>query len=180
MINLIPNEEKKKKVKDFYFRLFVVFFMVLGFSTIVASVAIMPAYFLSSVKKNLAHDLLEDEKKGATPVPNQQIQATVEDLNTKLKLVDKVTQNNFLVSRDVVNEIILKKMPDIKIIEIVYENVSAEERSITIRGTARDRERLLLFRKALEDNPAFSKVDLPISNFIRGSDIIFSLSLTPA
>ena len=52
MINLIPNEEKKKMSKDFYFRLTSVFFMMIGVSIFVGSVTIFPSYFVSFVKNN--------------------------------------------------------------------------------------------------------------------------------
>ena len=51
MINLIPNEEKKKMSKDFYLRLLTLSFTMLGVSLLVASVAILPSYFLSSAEK---------------------------------------------------------------------------------------------------------------------------------
>jgi hypothetical protein len=72
-------------------------------------------------------------------------------------------------------------MPDIKITQILYDNTVAKgDKKVNIQGTAPSRERLLIFRQALEGNPAFKKVDLPISNFVKGSNIQFSLSLTPA
>jgi hypothetical protein len=53
-----------------------------------------------------------------------------------------------------------------------------EGEKISISGRASSREVLLSFRRTLEDNPAFSKVDLPISNFIKGSNIRFYITLT--
>jgi|SRR3989344_4831135 len=180
MINLIPNEEKKKKVKDFYFRLSIVFFVALGFSMVVACVAILPSYFLSSAKKNLINTKLETQKKEPVTLLDQETLATVSNLKSKLKLIEDSKQNEYLISEDVISKIVLKKMPDIKITEIVYSNTPAKGKMITVNGTAPSRERLLLFRQALEDDSAFKKVDLPISNFIKGSNIRFSLNLIPA
>ena len=112
MINLIPNEEKKKKVKDFYFRLTVTFFFVLGFSIVIATVAILPAYFLSLEKKSLANQklfLLESEEE---PEINSQIPILVKDLDIKLSLAEKVQKNNYFVSEQVIKEVISKKMID--------------------------------------------------------------------
>jgi hypothetical protein len=180
MINLIPNQEKKKKVKDFYFRLVVVFFAVLGSSVLVGSAAILPSYFLSSVKKNLSESKLEAQKAESAPLVDQSTLLTVEELNSKLSLIENAEKNKYLVSLKVINEIMAKKMPDIKITQIVYDNATVGGKKISIRGIASSRERLLLFRRALEDNPAFKKVDLPISNFVKGSNIQFSLSIIPS
>ena len=68
-------------------------------------------------------------------------------------------------------------MPDIKINQISYENNLLKGKIINIKGSAVSRERLLLFRLAFENDANFKDVDLPISNFIKGSNIQFNLSL---
>lgn len=179
MINLIPNEEKKKKVQDFYFRLAVVFLAILGFSMVIASVMILPSYFLSLVKKNLIGTKLEIQKNEPIPLLDQRILTTVSDLENKLTLIENIRKNKYIVSEQVIQEVLSKKMSDIKITEITYDNVALKGKSINVSGTAPNRERLLLFRKAFEEDSTFKEVNLPISNFIKGSNIRFSLSLIP-
>ena len=180
MINLIPNEEKKKKVKDFYYRLLVTAFAVFGFSILIAGVAMLPAYFLSSVRKNLINSKLEIEKNQSIPSPDKETLTVVEDLSKKLDLIEKSRNSRYLVSQKVINEIMSEKMPDIKITQIQYRNESIKGKTISISGVASSRDRLLLFKRELENNIAFKKVDLPISNFVKGSNIKFSLGLTPS
>ena len=180
MINLIPNEEKKKKVKDFYYPLLVTAFAVFGFSILIAGVAMLPAYFLSSVRKNLINSKLETEKNQSIPSPDKETLTVVEDLSKKLDLIEKSRNSRYLVSQKVINEIMSEKMPDIKITQIQYRNESIKGKTISISGVASSRDRLLLFKRELENNIAFKKVDLPISNFVKGSNIKFSLGLTPS
>ncbi len=71
-------------------------------------------------------------------------------------------------------------MSDIKITKISYQADKAKGGTVSIAGTAPSRDRLLLFKKALDDDNNFTKVDLPISNFVKGSDIQFNLTLVPA
>jgi len=179
MINLIPIEEKKKRVIIFYYKLIVVFFIVSSFSILIASIAILPSYFISSAKENFAEAKLEAQKHEPVPTVDQQTSLIIKDLNNKLSLIENAEQNKFLVSQKVINEIISKKMSDIKIIQISYENDPLKGKKISIQGSAPNRERLLLFRQALEDDNAFSKVDLPISNFVKGYNIQFYLDLIP-
>ncbi|MFA5778056.1 MAG: hypothetical protein WC870_01005 [Candidatus Paceibacterota bacterium] len=180
MINLIPNQEKKKRVKDFYLRLVVVCFVLLSFCVLIGSVSILPSYFLSSVNKNLANKRLEAQKKEPVPLIDQSSLLMIEDLNKKLSLIENAEKNKYPISQKVINEIILKKMADIKINQITYKNSTLDGKKITIRGMAPSRERLLLFRRALEDNSVFKKVDLPISSFVKGFNIEFSLTLIPS
>lgn len=179
MINLIPNEEKKKKVKDFYFRLVSVFFTVLAVSIFVAVFTLLPSYFFSTVKKNSANAKLEIQKNEPTPTLDQKTLTLINDLNNKLTLVERSEQDKYLVSFKIVSGVILKKMPDIKITEITYENNSSSVKTVGIHGIAPNRERLLLFERTLADDPFFKNVDLPVSNYIKGTNIQFYLNLTP-
>jgi hypothetical protein len=179
MINLIPNQEKKEMSKDFYFRLITVFFMMLGVSVFIAVILILPSYVISSEEKNFFDTKLEVQKNEPIPLPDQNTLTTIKDLKNKLNLIENAQKDKATFSQRVINEIILKKMPNIKITEISYENDSKKGELINISGKAPSREVLLTFRRALEDDPTFSKVNLPISNFIKGSNIRFNLSLSP-
>jgi len=184
MINLIPKEEKKKMVRNFYYKLVILFLLTLGASFLILFMAILPSYFLSSVKDNIVNEKLQIQKSESIPLPDQQTLAMIKDLNNKLDLIENVQNDKFIVSQRVINAIILKKMPTVKITDISYENYSKNNplqgKKISIQGTAPSREILLLFRQALEDGTTFKQVDLPISNFVKGSNIQFSLSLIPS
>ncbi|HTE48299.1 MAG TPA: hypothetical protein VK675_00115 [Candidatus Paceibacterota bacterium] len=184
MINLIPNKEKKEMVKGFRYRLVVLFLIVGAFCFLIVLIAILPAFFLSVAKDNIINAKLEEQKSEPVPLLDQQTLAVIKDLDNKLSIVENDTKNKFAVSEKVINAIMVKKMPEIKLNDIFYENKPASDpkggRKISIQGTAPSREILLLFRQALEDSTNFKQVDLPISNFIKGSDIQFSLSLIPS
>ena len=184
MINLIPKEEKKKIIKNFYYRLTVLFLVMGSVSFLIAFMAILPSYFLVSGKDNIIKIKIENQKNEPILLPDQQTLAMIKDLNSKLVLIENAWNNDFTVSQKVINAIILKKMSSIKITDISYENNSeansSEGRKVSIQGEAPSREVLLLFRQALEDSSAFKQVDLPISNFVKGSNIQFYLSLIPA
>ncbi len=183
MINLIPNKEKKEIAKSFYYRLVVLLLVMLGVSFFVAFIAILPSYFLSSTKSSIVDAKLEMQKNEPVLLPEEKTLAMIKDLNSKLSLIEKNENNTFTVSNKVINAIILKKMSSIKITDISYEDSfpsgSLQGKKISIQGTAPSREVLLLFRKALEDDSNFKSVNLPISNFVKGSNIQFYLSLMP-
>ncbi len=180
MINLIPNDVKKKKMRDFYLRLVTTCFFVLAVTVLVASASMLPAYFLSNVKINFINNKLETQKEEVVPDFDKQNLAEVGDLNKKLALIEKSEADKYLVSQKIVDEILKNKMPDIKITKISYQADKARGGTVGIGGTAPSRDRLLLFKKALDDDTNFTKVDLPISNFVKGSDIQFNLTLVPA
>ncbi len=168
-------------VKGFYYRLAVLFLATASVSLLIASAAMLPSYFLSSTKGRIADTKLNLQKNKPVPVPEERTLSIIKDLNTKLALVEKAESSTFIVSEKVIKAILLRKMSDIKITDISYEDNSGGAaslgRKINIEGTAPSREILLFFRQALEDDVNFKSVDLPISNFIKGSNIQFSLNL---
>ena len=180
MINLIPNEQKKAMVRSFYFRFAVVSVFMASFSLLVGSVLLLPSFYLSTLRVKFMEDKVASQKLEPEPTVNPKTSLIIKDLDTKLSIVEKTSKNSYSVTTRVINEIVLKKMSDIKIEEIYYKNDPVAGRSVSIRGMAPSRVRLLLFRRVLEDDVAFKKVDLPISNFVKGSNIAFYLNLIPS
>ena len=180
MINLIPNQEKKKMVRDFYYRFATLFLLMLCGATLIATVALIPSYFLSIAKNNEVDQKLEIQKKEPAPASNADTLAMIKDLNTKLNLIEKSEKESFPVSEKIIKAVIMKKIPGIVITQISYEADPAKGKKISVNGTAPSREVLLAFRQAFEQDVAFKTVTLPISNFIKGSNIEFFLTLVPA
>lgn len=177
MINLIPNEEKKIMRRDFYFRAATIFLLALGLTMLIACVTLLPTYFLSIEKEKQINQKLDIQNQNKIKIEDQQVFINVSSIDEKLSLFEKTEKNHFLVSERVINQILLKKVKDIKITQISYKNSEKDGHMVNLSGIAPNREKLLLFRQVLEDNPSFKKVNLPISNFIKGSNIQFSLSL---
>jgi len=179
MLNLIPKEEKKKIIKGFYFRLLILFLLMLGVMATISFFLILPSYFLSSVKNDIATTKVEQQRRQPVTAPDQETLATIKDLNSKLILIEQAGGNTFSISKNGINTVVLKKSPGIKITDISFRNDPTNGKKLGIQGTAPSRETLLSFRQALEDDPNFKQVDLPISNFVKGQNIQFYLNLIP-
>jgi hypothetical protein len=81
------------------------------------------------------------------------------------------------VSETVLKSILENRPTGIKFTQIFY-NERPEARILEVHGIATDRAILRNFKSTLDANKAFSKVDLPISNFIERSDINFTVVIT--
>lgn len=180
MINLIPREEKKKMTTDFHYRLAILLFVVVDFCLLVVLLCMLPAYFYSSINTSLAYAQLQAQKSEPQPVLGEQSLAAIKDINSKINSIENAERNKFPISMKVINAVLVNKRTDIKITQILYDNGSVTGKKIKITGTASSRETLLLFREALEQSPSFKSVELPISNFVKGSNIEFYLNLIPA
>ena len=174
----MPTEEKKRKAKEFYFRVAVLFCYMLGFVIVIAAVAILPAEFLSIQKMNLANQKLQAFTAEPVLQVDQDTTNALATLNTELNTISTAEKDQFLVSQNIIKEVIIDKMPNIQITEFFYTNDPVKGNITTIRGIAADRQALLSFKQTLGSDPAFSSVDLPIANFVKDTDIDFSLNVT--
>lgn len=165
---------------DFYLRFFTVLFFMLGSAMVLVLFAISPSILVLLGREKVVNETLENQKNEPLPEVDQKVLSTAEEINSKLDIVASAKENKFIVSERVINELVLNKMADIKITGISYEASAQGERKVRINGSAPSRERLVLFRRALEDSLAFKQIDLPISNFVKGSNIEFSLTLVPS
>ncbi len=165
--------------RDFYIKLVAVFYAVLGSAIFIACTAILPPYFLSSVNKNAANDRLKLQENVPVPIVGEGTLNKVKELDKKLALVEGLQGQHFLVSQKVINKIIVHQKPEVKINQISYTSSGEGGKSITVSGVASTRGGLLSFSQALKEDQFFKEVNLPISNFVKESDIIFSINLTP-
>jgi hypothetical protein len=178
MINLIPKEEKKKLLREFYFRLVVSALVLLDFCIFVFMVVLLPSYFLLNAESAHIASRLEEQNKIPITLEDKATLDAISELDKRLNLIERSEKNNFRISEDVINLILVKKRGDIQINKIMYE-ARNNEKIISVNGTAYSRDVLLAFRRALEADPNLAKVDLPISNFVKGSNIQFYLTLVP-
>ncbi len=177
MINLIPIEEKKEIKKDFFQRVLVVSLIMFIFLIVISIIAIFPAYFISLEKKTSLIKKLEIQKNEVMPELDQMALREIKNLDARLSLLEKARKNKYVFSAKVIDEILNQKVSGIKIKRIFYQNDSLEGKKIKIDGVAERREQLLNFRRALESDSSFKNVDLPISNFVKGENIQFNLTL---
>lgn len=164
--------------KAFYKRWLNVFLFVLGVAMIVCTVTLLPAYFSANVKLSVAKDFLNIAQGDTLSTEEAKVLEMVKNLESKLEMIKDNPYGKFIVSERAVDDILARKTDDIKIKEIHFTRIP-NKTSLIIEGNSKSRESLLNFRVALEKDPNWEKVDLPVSNFVRGADINFSLTLIP-
>lgn len=177
MINLLPTEEKNKINKNYASRLSVFYLYVLSACFFIASVAFLPAYFYFSLKDKIALQKKETISALPVPTPDKETEGIIKDMNFKMTLIEKTEGEKYSVLDMMINQVIASKLPDIKINQFYFNITEEGKKAVEIRGEAPNRERLLMFRNSLEQNKTFAVVDLPISNFVKGQNIDFSINL---
>ena len=148
------------------------FFALVG---VLAIALLSPSYFFSKSQSDLAESKLMEFNTANPEIATSDLDASINDINSKLMLLSERTSTD--VSEKVIGVILASRPKGITFNQILYNEKSAGVRTVEIYGTAADRTVLRNFKSVLDSNADFSKVNLPISNFIERSDINFTVSI---
>lgn len=180
IINVLPDREKRFLCREYWMRFSTTVLNLVAIIGLMATLLLFPSYFLSQTKENITEQSLEQFNKDNPDIVNSNIDEITKNIDSKLEILntgevpyqvnDKVL-NNILSSRTegiTFSQILFNKT---EIIKTKIENSPALE----VHGIASDREALRDFKTELDNNPSFSEVNLPISNFLEKSDLIFTI-----
>ncbi len=176
MVNLLTVFEKKQILKEYRMRLATVSLFALSFLVAIAVVLLLPAYLLSSVKYNEVFEQLELEKKKISSISTQEDPVEItKDVNNKLNILKGVDSS--LPDPYEITTIIIKHKPKGVFISAILYDKNKDEGKISVNGVSKDRETMLSFLRSMETENEFSSVELPISSFVKGEDIDFSIRI---
>lgn len=175
MFNLLPQEDQDILLQEYRLRLTIVGLLFLSVLWIVASIATIPALFLSYQIEGYNRQVVEALKKEITDISSEDISKELSVSNKKIAAlaVDEVAK----YSHSMVGNILAYRVRGIKIFGLEIQGQNSATRDITITGEASSREALLAFVKTLERDKGFSNVTVPVSDFAPVTDINFSIIL---
>ena len=176
MFNVLPNNLKKILAREYHVRMLIVAMALLLGVLLLCMVSILPSWLISGIKKQ------ELESKVASLEELPKFSHTTEVSNTiqsTNKLLGAI--NTTFVYPTVVpylNTVLVKKVSGVQIINFSYTTVDASHATISLGGTSATRSALVSYVKMLQDSGQFSKVDLPVSDLAKDTDISFVLHIS--
>ncbi len=177
MQNLLPVEEKKKVIMEYRVRLGIAVVFTLAVLITVNLVLLAPSYLLAvSESTFISEELSSLETKGINKTQEKDVYAKIKDVNKKIDMFLKTGNSNKWIPSELFMKIISIKTPAIKINGFSYDTTAGRER-IVLTGRADDRENLARFIEELKRDKIFTKVELPISSYVKSKNIEFSIVL---
>lgn len=179
MINLLPQEIKRKNFSDYRVRAISIGFFNFSFVVLLSCVILFPVYFISSLGEKTEKQKLFLFEQKPESTESGKLADTIKSTNSKLS-VFSVSEDKAL-ARNVIDPILSIDRSGITINEFLLNNTVENEKEVfsgEIHGIAKSREELLNFSSLLEQNEAFLSVDSPISQYAKGKDIDYSISFT--
>lgn len=175
MLNLLSTTEKKKVLVEYRLRLAVASVFAVGSLVTTSVILFAPAYLLAISKNTAAETQLAAlEKKYGDSKQEKEIGAQIRDINTKILLLLGTDTSARMLPTEIISKILNTKKTEIKIIAITYDANTSQER-VVLTGTAKDRDSLADFIAELKKDTAFTGVTLPISSYVKSTNIDFSI-----
>lgn len=179
MINILPYKEKKLLNKEYQKRFLIVLLNFITLISVVATLLLFPSYFLSKLKEKLVEDKIEIFNKENFDIANDSVDKITNDINSKLEILDKA-KLPYQVNDKVLGNILSSRTNGITMLAVLFNkkagvNVKNNSDTVEIRGIAVNRDSLRNFKTTLDNNPDFSEVNLPISDFLEKSDLPFTI-----
>ncbi len=188
MINLLPPEQKRELNKAYIIRLITLSIAIITVAVVLGGAFLVPSYLETSAKEDkILDDLGSIQSKNIQS--KEELDSIIKDINTKLSIFSD-PNSKFIFSEDAVLPVITRKNKDISITNIGFSLTKDPKqkdsptvklpdlKNIIVNGTAKNREALLLFERELKKETQFTGVNVPISNFVEGSNISFSIQFT--
>ena len=166
-LNLIPQQLKKEiKLKQIYKMLkrmncFIIIAMAIIAITLLIAKLIMQNHFNNVV-----------EQGALITKSSQTYNAEARDINLQISQTKQI-QSGF-IEWSLLLENLTAKIPE----DISLSNVklSVNPNLINIKGLAKTRDNLLVFKKNIEDSPVYSDIKFPLQNIMQKENINFEIS----
>lgn len=174
MLYLLPQEQKKKVLREYRMRLAIVALVAASCVGVVSLVSILPTKVLVSVHQ----DILSLQNRN---VEGQSL-ANVDELSKKIANISNTAAFLNPLSRPLSNVSIISRLEseagnNTNITQFQLNHVD-ENLSIQISGVSKNRDTLTKFINTLKQDPAFSGAVFPYSSLAKQDNLEFNLNLT--
>lgn len=176
-MNLLPEENKILFKKYYLKRLFTILGIFI-FSIIAAGAFVLtPMYLLVLSYKNYLRQEIKLYSQKDFKLADSAISLELKNLNNRLKLIENMGKEKKL-------SLVFKTILDNKNLGVIITSFSYEKSKqteiyskLSLAGTAKTREELLVFEGRLKKEFGDQGVVSPVSNLINEKDFVFSLVL---
>ena len=178
-INILTSEYKKDLEREMKKRSIVIGMLVGMALLLCAGILFSGLYMYAQVNYSIAEASLQS-------LLNQDENQEYRDITQRIQGIHNITRKASLAFHQMQLSPMISYLQDQTAQEITLQEihiVSPQENipgSLFVRGVADTREDLLFFIQTVKNNPLFIDVIVPVSHFVVGTDVTFSLSATLA
>lgn len=180
MANLLPQEEKKREHMTYRLRLGVVAGIAIAFLAAANLALLAPSYLRAGAKEQVAEarvtqisGVSAEEQSRAEEIAREDARAFEKKIT--LFLGARTVAEEAYPAR-VITDILALREDTVRIQSISYDKTDTRERFV-VAGISTTRDHLARFVEALKKDTRFTKVEIPISSYVKTNNINFSIAL---
>ena len=181
MLTLLLPEQQDKIEKEYRLRLIIVALCLLAALFLLIILFLSPSYFLSETKEKAVSDRELLLKKSDVSERAGKANSDLETARTQIKNLSGAFDNSAfsLAAAEVIKEIVSRETLGITIQSFAFSKVVDVPRGkLQVTGISKTRSELVSFLQSIKKIPMFTKVDFPVSNLAKDTDINFSLAVS--
>ena len=180
MSNLLPQRHKADLLKLYRKRYVSLAFFGVAFLALVAIVLLLPSYLYLRSSQILLTTKRDTLASYETATIATQLAGTVTDINSRLGVFPAVTPASPLIA-GMIDPILQVEPAAVHITEFDFApGITAVQAKVSVSGVADSRTDLLAFADKVRDIASFTSVDVPITSFIKDTDVPFTLTAVVA
>jgi len=169
-LNLLPPGEKQKiasaQAQRKIFELgSMSLILISAFLALLSSI-----WLFLNIQQNSAAIIYQNTRNNSQNESFKKFENEISQVNQKLIYLDALQKESKHYS------FVLEKLTELAPPDIKFSSFSASGNKISLTGFAAGRRALLDLKDALSQSPYFNKVDMPLQNFLKQTDINFFVS----
>ena len=177
-INLLPREYQDELKYERFSRFLTAFGSSVFLIILINMALLSPLWIFFALEKTELMRQLESTKNSPTFLRVEDVELEIENLNANIVSFNN-QKNKLRAAAPAISSILSRRPSGVVIagINFLSADKNKGQASISISGTAKNRDLLLSFAGSNESNAFFKKVHSPITNLLKESDLDYSLVL---
>lgn len=177
MYHFLPLAEKRMLRQEYRVRFAIVGLVLFSGLLLLGTILLLPAWSVADIKEQTVEKRLEILQNAVSKKQDGVLNTILDTTRNDIHLLRE--GEGFLSFRTVMETILSDRSSGISLQSFSFLRISVEgDVGVVVRGVYRDRDALVNFRKNLEREKMFIRVDSPIANLAKGKNADFSIELT--
>lgn len=172
MLNLLPKEQKKKIIREYWFRFWIVAFALAFAGEIISLILLVPSYVTVKARTDILNSQSASLKAQSLTIESSNLDELVRKTNIYLDVLNSSSTPVGVISA--IKNVVGTGGGAVQISGLFY-TINNGQQQIVVTGNAKSRQSLLDFAKKLKTQPGVISADLPVSDFAKAQDIDFSI-----
>ena len=177
MYHFLPLAEKRLLRQEYRIRFVIVALVVFSILVLLGTAFLLPTWFVANIKEQTVEKRMDILQHTISKKQDGALNTISDNTKSEIKLLRN--GEDFVPFRTVLEIIIDNRSSGVSLQSFSFSRVNIDgDITVVVRGVYRDRDSLVNFRKNLEREKMFTRIDLPIANLAKGRDADFSIELT--